>query len=70
MKRFACGFIKATIAVTIGLIPAALLYLIAQPRLAQATSATWLEALLWITALAGVCCTMAIVDSAEHRREY
>lgn len=70
MKRFACGFIKATLALTIGLIPAALLYLIALPRLAQATSATWLEALLWITALAGVCAMMAVVDSAEQRRTH
>lgn len=69
MKRFACGFVKATLAVTVGLIPASMLYLIAQPRLAQATGATWLEALLWVTALAGVCIALGIVDSVDNRKE-
>lgn len=68
MKRFAIGFFKATLALTIGLIPAALLYLVALPRLAQATGATWLEALLWITALAGVCIVLGIMDSVDERR--
>jgi len=67
MKRFFSGLFKASFAVIVGLMPAAVVYLIARPALAVATRATWIEAVLWITALAGVCIMLGIVDSVDER---
>lgn len=68
MKRFLSGLFKATFSVVFGLVPAAILCLIARPLLVQATRPTWLDALIWVTALAGVCIVLGIVDSVDNRK--